>query len=262
MIRLHFRIAVAKRSGNGTAYVSAATGRPADLGTSAQIVFKTRRASGGLQMQSDSLGLIGGRVVRLTRSLSREVRFANYIPFRGVVPGENVMTVQLEQYDQIDVEELEIFEDSGLELSSRGPASFRVRATVEPGVIGVGRDVRVRVRVESTAGHASGPTPVEVRYPATALRLRGRALRHVRDVDAGRDARLDFVFTALRDGRHDVAVRAFGAVNTPTARVSVAVADGPAGTGEGRTWLWALVSLPLLAGGAYWILRGRQRATR
>src|SRR5205823_5879123 len=114
LIHLSFRIEFHADTGSGSAYVSAATGAASDPRTSAQIRFDVRKSRSRTSVSSDSLGLVNGHVVKTSTSLVHLVKFDNYIPYAGIKPGVNVLTFQIEQYQNVRVKAVTFFDDSGI----------------------------------------------------------------------------------------------------------------------------------------------------
>jgi hypothetical protein len=122
VIRLHFAISLEPGSGAGEAWVSAVTNGYAG------VLVKFKRRGRDREVAWNSLDLIRGWVDGTTRSRRIGVDVNNYLPFRGVRPGRNSYTVTLRRAGALRIERLRVLEDSGLEVTRRGPA----RLALEP----------------------------------------------------------------------------------------------------------------------------------
>lgn len=250
LIRLHFRISFAKQTGTGLVYVTASSGAVNDRGTSAQIRFEVRRDRKGILITSDSLGLVEGNVVRTSRSLTREIVFANYMPYRGIRPGVNVLSFGLdEQLGRAKVTSLRIYRDSGIEVARSSPANVFMRAQVVPGIVREREDFALQVTVRNAGQRRSKMGSVTVDYPRAALALQGKQVRRLPSLKGGQQLRMTFEFTALRPGRYPLGVSARSALSHPYTVRRVRVLGQASQADDSRWWLWTLIGLlPVLAG--------------
>jgi hypothetical protein len=126
ILQLHFSIQfgeeskVADPSSYGRTYVSAGTNGY----TCAQIKFINEEQDGEIVIKwgTGSENLLGPSTDSTTSLEVEDVQFANYLRTLGVLPGKNVLTVTLEQYDGAKVESLTIFADSGIECTLQPPS--------------------------------------------------------------------------------------------------------------------------------------------
>ena len=219
LIRLHFRLEFAPRTPAGIAYVSASTnGRAA-----AQIKFTVDRAPGRRQIRWSAVGIVHGSERGVTRKRAVELRYANYLQFGGVAPGENVLTFQLERLGPVQVERFRVFDDSGIELSPLSPASIELRPVLVPRAVRVGDEIEVGFRLRNNGERLATRLAVGVAADPRFLTLRGAPFRRLRPLAAGASAEGSFRFVARRAGRTFVDFGARGSSNRPGARVAVRV---------------------------------------
>ncbi len=122
LIRLHYRVAV-----RADAYAPAefnVAGSVNERFFASTIWNLRRRADGSLVLKSDDLGLVKGHVVRTSARLVREIRFANYLPYKGVRPGANVLRFDLTSNAVPLVRWVRIYADTTLIHQRRGPPGY------------------------------------------------------------------------------------------------------------------------------------------
>jgi hypothetical protein len=262
LLRLHFHIRFRGDSGNGAAYVSAATGSPRNPGYSAQIRFDVRRTESGLVITSDSLGMVAGHQVRTTKRRAIDVRFANYMPYAGVRPGPNVLMVQVEQYQHAAVESLTLYADSAVELTRAGPARLDLGARLRPRLARVGRPATLELQLVNRGGSRTEPIDLSLRYQPGAVRTEKPVMRRLRPLAAGARTTVALQLVALRPGTHRVSVGAVSGLSHPEVTVLLrAVSAETTGTTRRKWWAIGFAGgLALLAAGvAVHIARGRTR---
>ncbi len=139
ILNLHFSIEfseeckVADPSSYGRTYVSAGTNGY----TCAQIKFINEEEDGEIVIKwgTGSENLLGPSTDSTTSLEIEDVQFANYLRTLGVLPGKNVLTVTLEQYDGAKVESLIIFADSGIECTLQPPSWWEQEHDIPPGMV-------------------------------------------------------------------------------------------------------------------------------
>jgi hypothetical protein len=122
LIRLHYRVAV-----RAHAYAPAefnVAGSVNDSFFASTIWNLTRRRDGTIVLRSDDLGLVNGHKVHASTKLVREVHFSNYVPYRGVRPGTNVLRFDLTSNAVPLVRWVRIFADTTLVHQRRGPPGY------------------------------------------------------------------------------------------------------------------------------------------
>lgn len=222
LMKLHFTIEFAKASKPGFVFVSGLTnGRAA-----AQIEFYVQRsAPGGRVVRWRTLDYIRGGRSGTTKNRRVEIRFENYLQFRGVRSGRNVLTIQLERYDGVEVESLTVHPDSGIVLTQTGPA--RLRIDVEPSSkrVSVGDEFVLRYTVKNVGQRPALRVSVspEVRPGIEQLGARVHSKAVLRDSMRG-----SFRFRALEAGGFPVGIFVDSGTNHPGTLVEIRVS--PAGT--------------------------------
>jgi hypothetical protein len=201
--RLHLRFRIRFTPGSaGLAYVSASTsGR-----TCAQIKFVVSRE----RVEWDARGMVDGSTRGATSDRSVGLRFANYLQYAGVRPGENDLVFQLVGFPdpdsleetQIGVESVRVFADSAIVSTPDGPARLRLRVSLPTRPIALGDTFALPFRLTNVgdlparrawaSAESTVPTVVESVGENRLAResiLRNRSL-------SGR-----FLFRALRSGK-------------------------------------------------------------
>jgi hypothetical protein len=153
LLHLHFRITFPKRTAPGFVFVSGLTnGRAAAL-----FDFHVLKPTGGVsRIRWQTVDYIHGKSGGSTSGRSIEIRFTNYLQDRGVRPGKNLLTVQLERYTKTRAATLRVFRDSGISVTPLSPARL---------VLAVDRDVaKVHVGDRFAVGYTlrnTGRRPAE-----------------------------------------------------------------------------------------------------
>jgi hypothetical protein len=195
-LQLHLRVRIDPRSPVGPVYVTASTnGR-----TCASIRFLVRRAHGRMEVISDALGLVKGREVTSGPTLTRGLRFENFLQYRGVRPGLNELELEVERTSRAKIRDVVFFRDSSLEHTRVGPASVRPSLFLPDASIHVGDAFDIRFRLIQTGGAELTKGTAAVDYNRAFLRLRGPARVPLR-WRAHRIAVGAFSFEARRAGR-------------------------------------------------------------
>lgn len=199
-LHLHFRIVVDSRSGDGRFYVVASTNHR----TCASVRFTTVRRNGRLSVTSDALGLVNGREVANGPSLVREIRFDNYVQYKGVRPGPNELALEVDRSGLARVRAVRFFPDSGLIRSRVGPTSLRQELFLTDKAVRVGDAFSVRVRVTRVAGAPVRRGQAGVEFEKAFLRLASQSTMPL--VWHGNAGEAAFRFVATRAGRPRVNV--------------------------------------------------------
>lgn len=258
LIRLRFRLTLASDTGTGRVYVSAATGRPADPRTSAQIRFDVLRSGADLQVRSDSLGLVTGNVVKTSTAFSQDVSFSNYIPYAGVRPGVNALRVQLEQYGAARVAALTIFKESGIEYSRAAPQNLKLVPSLSTRRVSVGETVRVNVRIVNGGERRSQDGKVMVLYPRSSFRDEPSDVTSVPPLTGGSSWSTTFRLTARESGRHPITVQGLSALDHPNATLWIDVTR-PSAPSSRAVILLPIVLVPVAFAGLWLMTRQLRR---
>jgi len=210
-LRLHVRVRIDPRSAAGPVYVNASTnGR-----TCASIRFLVLRSHGRMEVVSDALGLVNGREITRGPTLARDIRFENFLQYRGVRPGLNELELEVQRTSPARIRDVVFVRDTGLVHTRVGPAAIRPSLFLPARTIHVGDSFDLRFRLVQTAGARLTTGSAAVDYDREFLRLRGpaRLALHWR---ADRAAVGAFSFEARRAGRPRAAVTfAAGGVSAP-----------------------------------------------
>jgi hypothetical protein len=253
LVRLHFTITFANSARAGTVLISALT----DGRASAQIEFNVRRrADGGNTIRWRTLDYIRGAQTKATTSRRVEVRFQNYLQFRGVRAGKNSLAIQFERFKGAEVESLRIHRDSGIEVSNTGPA--RLRVLPEDDIIEVteGEEFAVRYTITNVgdrpALHVRVAPDFADRFQLLGQRAQNRAV--VRESLRGQ-----FRFRARASGVYPLAIFVDSGTNHPGAVVEVRVSRHETLAGMAAGIAPRVTGVVLLALGAVVIWRPRRR---
>lgn len=235
-VRLHFTVELARASGSGRIYVSAGTGAATDVRTSAQIIVKVRRTTRGLTFVVDTLDLTRGHRVRRVEGRFASVRFENFVPYGGVVPGDNVLAFRVEEYGNARARRVHFFDDSGIVVSALSPARTAVAVTARPRLSFVGDVVTVSARVANSGGLTAPRGTVTLIAPARAFSVIGRRVRSTPAVPGGSQVTTRFRLRTRIPGRFRVRVVARNALESELGYATVRVRARPTAlAGRART---------------------------
>jgi hypothetical protein len=119
LLKLHYAVAVRSDAHPPAEFnVAAATN---DRFCASTIWTIRRGADGRLLLHSDDVGLVQKHVTHTSTKLVREIRFTNYLQFKGVRPGLNVLRFDLTSNEVPLVRWLRIYADTALVHQRRGP---------------------------------------------------------------------------------------------------------------------------------------------
>lgn len=228
LLRYHFRLVIAPDSGSGRIYVGASTNDRA----SAQIRFDVDRAGSRVSVVSHELGFVAGSQTRAATSLTQEFHFANFLQYKGVKPGINTLSFEVEQYAQAKFRSLTVSPDSGIELSALGPSEVTMTVAVPRRNIEVGEAFELVVDLKNRRGRSPGSATVRLALPS-GLTARTGASMTLRWPEGKRAIRATFRLRSSRAGRHGVGVSAVTPVTRPTTSVAIAILPSSA---PGQSW--------------------------
>jgi hypothetical protein len=238
LVRLHLRVAIAPRSGDGRIYVYGYTNGKA----CAQIRFDTRRTAAGLRVRSSELGLVSGARERTTSSLVHELTFRNFLLLGGVKAGTNVLTIEVAQREGARVESVRVFANSGIERSSYGPASIALEPLLETDEPQAGKSFRVGFRVRNPSRRAATNGAVRAE-PGPGLTVLSRRTVRFGAVPPRGSVAGSFDLEADEPGRFELRLVAESVSGSPVARLAVQVEEA-----SRPAWQW--LALALAAAGA------------
>ena len=219
LIRLHFTITFAERSRPGFAFISGLTNGHA----AAQVEFRVvQRANGGQAVRWSTLDYIRGETSQLTKDRKIEIRFENYLQYRGLQAGRNLLAVQFERFTGVDVEALTIHPDSGIEMTSTGPAQLELVVEPTSQRVSQGEEFVVRYRVKNVGDR-----------PALRVRVTPELVDQIELVGPRVDARAvlrnsltgSFRLRAVKPGDFPLGIFVDSGTNHPGALVEVRVAS-------------------------------------
>jgi hypothetical protein len=251
LIRYHFRVSVSPDALPGSFAVSADTnGR-----TCASVVFDFRRTPEGPRLTSDSLGLVAGHEVETSSALTQEIDFRNYLQYRGVRPGRNVLTFRITANALPLVRSVRVFADTGIEVTPLGPPRVQANLEAPASTIPAGRKFTVRFRLRLAEGRPIDRAALRVEYPSDLLEFHGRA-----DQSLAWGSRQPLTekleFTALKAGSARIAARGEAAGQSFESRATVTVVADGGGAGTSRWLIAAAVGGTTVAlAGAIWLRR-------
>ena len=216
IVDLHARVRIAPDSPPGNVYLMAESGGYG----SAQIAFTV--SGKGRAVEWTSVGAING--VEHHRSTSRtiDVRFSNYLPYKGIHPGRNTLAVFVRSFGA-RIAAATIYSDSAIEYVGSGPGRLVARASVNHPRVKVGSPVVATVQVRNAGG--SPVHKIRVSWmligvtltPATKRAVSFRALR------PGEQQFESFRFTARTSGLSQIAFLVSSSANQTATQVAVAV---------------------------------------
>lgn len=209
-LRLQVRMTLARTAQHGVAYVGASTNGYA----CAMIRFEPRRQNNGqVRTHVSTSGIIDGMRQRIASTESVAVEFANYLQLRGVKPGLNTVEFRTERYGGARIERLEILEDSGMEISRRGPGRIVMTTRTTPKTVIAGEAFRVSIGIANHGGRDVGQVALRA-LPEPGYVDLVRRKRGVRQVlRAGDQTTDEFSFRAKRGGTFQIAFEAASASN-------------------------------------------------
>jgi hypothetical protein len=213
LIHLHFRIRFADDTGRGSVYVSAGTNARA----AAQIAFNVSRE----RIDWSSVGWVDGAVQRSTTARAIAVRFSNYLQYKGVVPGLNVLYFQLEQYGDVRVTSLRVIADSAIEYSPLSPGFLKLHVRLPQTRVLLRRDFAIGVRLTNTGDRALRNVVVSAASNPGAIARRGPAAYRARRLLRRQSLLRTFRFRPLRRARSLIEISARGTTNHPATLVEV-----------------------------------------
>jgi hypothetical protein len=255
-LRLHARVRIDPQSPVGPVYINGSTnGR-----TCASIRFLVLRPHGRLEVVSDALGLVNGREIMRGPTSTREIRFENYLQYRGVRPGLNELELEVQRTSRARIRDIVFFRDSSLVHTRIGPVTVRPSLFLPDKEIHAGDSFNLRFRLVQTGGAESPRGTAAVDYNHAFLRLRSPA-RLPLDwrAPASRAASGSFSFEARRAGQPRAAVVFVAGGASATAYLQVPVLPRGAGFPTFTVVAVALACVALVLVFASWKLRASRR---
>ena len=259
-LRLHYEVDIAPDTGPGEIIFSVNTNGAG--GTSAQIIFNVRRLpSGKMTVSSDSLGLVGGHVIRQGRKQVWRGHFENYIPYPGVRAGDNSLGVVVEHLpdDNAHAARAVVYPDSAIVYAPISPARLGLQLHL-PASARVGERVPIQVTVKNLGGHrtVAGTVGIGLIPPRAALEP---PPAHLAPLNGRQSRTITFFVTPKRSGNFRVIAGARAGLSNPQRYATLRVVATPADQAKGLAWWWILTAIAGLAVAAFITLRiARRRA--
>lgn len=225
LIRLHFTLEIDSASDNGFLYVSGLTNEK----SAALIKLAVNKTQDELSTTVSSVSLVDGQNKRVEHSRFLDITYKNYLQIEGVRPGENVLTFQLERYGGARARSLEIWNDSGIEVSTLAPAKLELDVKVPRRRVTVGGIFTVPFTLINTGGQLAKDIVVSAATPGDGLEVVGETTRGFASLEHQREQGA-FPIKALRAGRYQLGVQVRSSANRPVALVEVEVVDTDTGS--------------------------------
>jgi hypothetical protein len=252
--RLHVRVVVSARSGDGFADVSASlNGRAAML-----VELETHaRAGGPPALRWSTAGLIDGHHNRTgAPGRTYDIDHTNYVQLRSVRGGPNRLTFRVERHGTIRIAHLEILGDSGILPTRIAPPHLRlsIGAATRSDALAVGGLVRLPYRLINDGGCPARDVQLGVVHDRDAVRVVGPAIRRLLPLTD--EARGVVALRLLAAGHQRVLIGVNSSANHPGTIVQLPVRPGPVrGPGRRRTAAALLLVLALGSTLLWWRAR-------
>jgi hypothetical protein len=254
--RLHFRVVVSPRSGDGFADVSAlVNGRSAML-----VELETRRRAGRPPaLRWSTAGLIDGRADRAgVAGRAHDINHINYVQEGSVHGGANRLTFRVERYGALRLASLEVAGDSGVLPTALAPPhlSLHVASHAPSDSLAVGRRVTIGYRLRNDGGCPARDVEVGVVRSPGAVEVAGPPVRRLETLTG--DVRGAVTLRPLARGRQRVLIGVNSSANSPGTVVELPIREQSRPRMSGRGAIAAAVAaLALLATGLWWRARRR-----
>ena len=229
LLRLHFRIQFDPQTHPGYAVLSGLT----DGRAAVQIQFFVARRHGRLRIGWTSLDLLNGLRNHVASSPAIDVADENYLQLAGVRPGDNTLTVRVEQYGGIHIRSVRIFRDTGVLSTRLGPAKLKLSVLSDQQRFRAGEMARIGFRLSNVGGQPARSVVVRPNFNPRALALVSRPIvrfRMIRHSAAGA-----FRFHVRRAGYSQVALEVSSNSSNPGALLALRAEPG-----GGTNWLTRL----------------------
>lgn len=220
LVRLHVRLVLAPNSGPGKILLSATTNGAA----CALIEFRAAPKAGRPTIRWTSVGIVDGARSGSSSSRTVELRYANYLQKSGVRPGTNELDFQVARYGSVRIDEVRIFDDSGIEFTPLSPANVRLAATrTSTRPVHIGESFVVHFSLRNRGDRAARGIRVSASYPAKLLLLKTRQPIRIPTLRHGASATGRLVFVARRAGKTPIFVTASTSSNHPGDAITVKI---------------------------------------
>ncbi len=191
-----------------------------------------------------SVDLLNGYIEESTASHEVEVDFSNYLQDSGVRPGENALTFQLEQFQDVKVSSVRVFSDSGIEYTPLSPPKLELEPKFPHERVRPGDVFEIAYQLTNVGGRPAADVAVGVIYPPEGFTLIGETPHSYPSITGS----VEGVFTlkAIGEGSHRIVLGAESPSSRQVAEIQ-AVVYPPSGTFLTKGRLWVAVPLILLS---------------
>lgn len=254
LVRLHAGLELRSNTGNGLVYISALTNGRA----SNQIEVEVQRDSVcGVRLRWSVVDLLTGYRAREVCGPSIDLETTNFAQYRGIRPGSNALAFRIERIDDIEVDSVRIFPDSGISVSGLGPAKLRFEPVTLARVVHPGTRFNLPFILRNVGDRPARNVKVGLE-PVPGLD-RPRARTHWYEVIAPHSS-VEGVFSvkARRPGYHSLTIGATSTANRPAIELELPVLPRTDESGA-RVRRWALIGgLGLIGAGLIIVWIGRR----
>jgi hypothetical protein len=222
LMHLHFRITFPKRNEPGFVFVSGLTNRRA----AALVEFHVLKAAHGVsKIRWSTVNYINGKMEGTTSGRSIEIHYTNYLQYRGVRPGRNVFTVQLERYTATRAASLRVFDDSGVSSTPLSPAHLIFAVDDDVKTVRVGGDFSVHYTLRNTGDRPGQKVQVTPEFRRGTMEQVGSGAKQLKLLRGTVHGTLRF--RALRTGVFPLGLFVSSGSNKPGQLVEIRVSPRP-----------------------------------
>lgn len=202
VLHFHFEVQFAEETEGGRATVYADPNR----WTAAIVNLVPTAESGSLRVDWSGRGLTEGLQTGTAYSNRVDVRFSNYLPNGGVLPGVNHLSFSVRDRDGITTEIFRVFDDTTIEVTPLAPPNL----VMEGGQIvrdeGDPETVQVLYSVGNAGGWPAKDVATEVSYDADSLLLVGEPSATIPVIEGSESVDGSFTFEVMSPGLHRVSL--------------------------------------------------------
>jgi hypothetical protein len=169
------------------------------------------------------LSLIEGLVRRVFPTGKGVIKSRDYIPIRGVRPGENTLTFKQERYGELEAQDVTILPSSGIEVATKGPALvvFQFREPRQPWRLGKPSILTVWMR--NRGGRPARGVTIRLEYDTDSFRVRPKGTQGVGTLRPKESRIIRFKVIPLARGRFVIGVAGTAVANRPGDSIELAV---------------------------------------
>jgi hypothetical protein len=248
--RLHVRVVVSARSGDGFADVSASLN-----GRAAMLVELETHARPGRPpaLRWSTAGLIDGREHRTgTAGHPYDIDHTNYVQLRSVHGGANQLQFRVERHGAIRIARLEVVGDSGVLPTTLAPPhlGLSIDRTARSDALVVGGLIRLPYRLVNDGGCPARDVELGIVHDRGAVGVVGPTIRRLLPLTG--ETRGAVALRLLAAGKQRVMIGVNSSANHPGTIVELPVRAAPASGPGRRLWVAALAAALALACSVLW----------